>query len=150
MPRKRPERAVFQHGQHGVRGCAVESAVVAALRGAADQCRRQREVDHAHRSRDGPVDSPSSKERAVQLLQELLEGSAQRLAEKVALVCQQQRITYGELDARANRLAHSLRRLGVERGDRVVIFAVNTVETVTSIWGALKADAAKFWPSCLK
>ena len=77
----------------------------------------------------------------MNLLQNLLEQSADRLADKCALVCGANRVTFGEIETRANRLAHSLRHLGVERGDRVAIYADNTVETVVSIWGALKADA---------
>jgi amino acid adenylation domain-containing protein len=52
-----------------------------------------------------------------------------------------QRLTYSELDARSNALAHSLVASGVERGDRVVVFADNTVETVISFWAVLKANA---------
>jgi amino acid adenylation domain-containing protein len=75
------------------------------------------------------------------LLQSLLEDSAARLGDKIALVSSKERVSYRDLDARANRLAHALHRAGVERGDRVVIFADNTAETAVSVWGVLKADA---------
>ena len=75
------------------------------------------------------------------LLQSLLEQSAARRPEHQALVCAGKRLTYREIDEEANRIASSLAHLGVERGDRVVIYADNTVETVVSIWAALKADA---------
>ena len=75
------------------------------------------------------------------LLQDYLIQSASELSEKIALVCMKQRLTYGELDANSNALAHSLLAGGVERGDRVVIFADNTVETVISFWAVLKANA---------
>ena len=78
---------------------------------------------------------------AVPLLQDYLLHAARVLPEKVALVCGQQRITYGELDARSNALAHSLAAAGVQRGDRVVIFGDNTVDTVVSFWAVLKANA---------
>jgi amino acid adenylation domain-containing protein len=78
---------------------------------------------------------------AVPLLHDYLIDSARRLPEKIALVCQQQRISYAELDSRSNALAHALVRRGVERGDRVVVFADNTVETVVSFWATLKANA---------
>ncbi|WP_165779843.1 AMP-binding protein, partial [Mesorhizobium sanjuanii] len=78
---------------------------------------------------------------AVPLLHDYLAHSAGRLGEKVALVCGTQRVTYGELEARANAIAHHLTAAGVARGDRVMIFADNTVETVVSFWGALKANA---------
>ena len=78
---------------------------------------------------------------AVPLLHDYLLHSARRLSDKVALVCMKQRITYSELDARSNALAHSLIAAGVKRGDRVLVFADNTVETVVSFWAVLKANA---------
>jgi amino acid adenylation domain-containing protein len=78
---------------------------------------------------------------ATPLLHDFLESSAARLPQKVALVCRKDRLSYGEIDARANALAHALVKGGVERGDRVVIFADNTVETVVSFWAVLKASA---------
>jgi amino acid adenylation domain-containing protein len=75
------------------------------------------------------------------LLQDYLAHSASRFPDKVALVCMKQRLTYAELEARSNALAHSLVAAGVQRGDRVVIFADNTVETVVAFWAVLKADA---------
>jgi len=77
----------------------------------------------------------------VPLLHDYLLHSAREFTEKVALVCMKQRVTYGELDARSNALAHSLVAAGVERGDRVVVFADNTVEAVVSFWAVLKANA---------
>jgi amino acid adenylation domain-containing protein len=78
---------------------------------------------------------------AVPLLHDYLEGAARRLPDKVALVCGGARFTYRELDERANALAHTLAARGVARGDRVLIFADNTVETVLAFWAALKASA---------
>ncbi len=75
------------------------------------------------------------------LLQDYLIHSARRLGDKVALVCTKQRITYEELDARSNALANTLVERGVERGDRVIVFADNTVETAVAFWAVLKANA---------
>jgi amino acid adenylation domain-containing protein len=80
-------------------------------------------------------------DHAIPLLHDYLINSARRLPEKIALVCQGQRLSYAELDARSNALAHALVGLGVTRGDRVVVFADNTVETVVSFWATLKANA---------
>jgi acyl-CoA synthetase (AMP-forming)/AMP-acid ligase II len=77
----------------------------------------------------------------VPLLQDYLLHSARTLSDKVALVCANQRLPYAELDARSNALANTLAAGGVARGDRVVIFADNTVETVVSFWAALKANS---------
>ncbi len=75
----------------------------------------------------------------IPLLQDYLIQTARRLPDKIALVCQRQRVTYAELDGRSNALSHALCRRGLRRGDRVLVFADNTVETVVSFWGVLKA-----------
>lgn len=80
-------------------------------------------------------------ESAIPLLHDYLMQSAQRLPDKVALVCQKKRLTYRELDERSNALAHALVSRGIERGDRVIVFADNTVETVVAFWAVLKANA---------
>jgi acyl-CoA synthetase (AMP-forming)/AMP-acid ligase II len=75
------------------------------------------------------------------LVQHFLEQSAARLPDKVALVCGKQRLTYSEIDDQANRLASFLHNLGVQRQDRVAILLDNSVASVISLFGALKADA---------
>ena len=78
---------------------------------------------------------------AVPLLHDYLSHSARRLPDKIALVCAGRRVSYRELDAGSSALARTLAASGVARGDRVVIFAENTVETVISFWAVLKANA---------
>lgn len=78
---------------------------------------------------------------AVPQLHDYLVESARRLPGKVALVCQRERLTYAEIDARSNALANALARRGVERGDRVLVFADNTSQTVIAFWAVLKANA---------
>ncbi len=72
----------------------------------------------------------------------LLETSAARVPDRTALVAQNRRLTYRELDARASQVAHVLRAQGVRRGDRVVIFGDNSVDVAVAVWAVLKADAA--------
>lgn len=72
-------------------------------------------------------------------VESFLETSAAARPDKVALICGGQRMTYGELDRLANRLAHSLAAGGVARGDRVVLQLENSVEAVVGIFAALKA-----------
>jgi long-chain acyl-CoA synthetase len=74
-------------------------------------------------------------------VESFLELTAARSPGKTALVCGGRRFTYGELDARANRLAWSLIAGGVERGDRVAIYLENSAEAVISIFAILKAGA---------
>src|SRR5262245_13962701 len=45
--------------------------------------------------------------------------------DKVASIAPHTRYTYRQLDERINRLSSSLKNLGIERGDRVAILALN-------------------------
>ncbi len=72
-------------------------------------------------------------------VEEFLEVSAARFPDKVALVAGERRVSYRELDERANALAHSLIGLGVRRHDRVAICLDNCVDAVLAIFGVLKA-----------
>jgi len=77
----------------------------------------------------------------VRVLQDFLSVSARRLPGKDALVFNGNRLTYAEIEARSNALAHFLRQRGVRRGARVVLFLDNTIEAVVGFWAVLKADA---------
>src|SRR5215471_20904709 len=77
----------------------------------------------------------------VTQLHEYLERTVARVPDKLALVCGKRRLTWREIDAQAWRLAHTLRGLGVKRGDRVLVFADNIVETAVAVFGILRADA---------
>jgi amino acid adenylation domain-containing protein len=74
------------------------------------------------------------------LLHHFLEESAQRLYDKVALVSDKERLTYGEINIRANRLAWYLRNLGIKRQERIAILLDNSWESVVGLFGILKAD----------
>lgn len=73
------------------------------------------------------------------LVQDFLQNSAERFPDKTALVCDGRRLTYAEIEAHANRLAHALTAHGVGRGDRVAVYLPNSVEAVIAIFGTLKA-----------
>ncbi len=75
------------------------------------------------------------------LVQDFLQNSVARTPDKVALVFQEQRLTYQEIDAQANRLAQALLDHGVQRGDRVAIYLPNSVEAAVAIFAILKAGA---------
>ncbi len=48
-------------------------------------------------------------------------------------------LTYGELDARANRYAHALRALGLNRGDRFAVWKKNSMSFIPIYWAAQRA-----------
>ena len=58
-----------------------------------------------------------------------------------AITYQDRTITYGELDARSNRVAQALRAAGIERGDRVAILDKNVPEFFELLLGAVKLGA---------
>ena len=70
---------------------------------------------------------------------ELFEAQALQTPDAEALVWDDERLTYAELNARANRLAHYLRSLGVKPDDRVAICLERSFEQVISLLAVLKA-----------
>src|SRR5882672_8255420 len=58
---------------------------------------------------------------------DFLARSAFVYRDKVAVVDGDRRFTYCEFNKRIHRLASALRRVGIERGDRVAVLAPNTV-----------------------
>lgn len=73
---------------------------------------------------------------------QLFEEAAARHPENVALIFGTQRITYRELNRRANHLAHRLRRLGAGPEILVAVCAGRSVELVVALVAILKAGAA--------
>ncbi|RFU43198.1 amino acid adenylation domain-containing protein [Actinomadura logoneensis] len=73
---------------------------------------------------------------------DLFEARAARTPDEVALVSGDLALTYAELNARANRLAHELAARGVGPEDRVALVLPRTPEIVVAILGVLKAGAA--------
>jgi amino acid adenylation domain-containing protein len=67
---------------------------------------------------------------------------AQRTPQAVAAVYEGESLTYGELDARAGRLARRLRRLGVGPESWVALFCERSLEMVVAVLGVLKAGGA--------
>jgi amino acid adenylation domain-containing protein len=75
-------------------------------------------------------------------VQELFEDQARRSPEAVAVTFGPARLTYRELDQRANQLAHWLRRAGVNPGEVVGVCLERSLELIVSLLGILKAGAA--------
>jgi long-chain acyl-CoA synthetase len=73
------------------------------------------------------------------LVNEFLELTAAKTPHKEALIFQQRRLTYLELDNFANALGNALQELSLQKLDRVAIYLENSIESVISIFGILKA-----------
>lgn len=73
------------------------------------------------------------------ILQQLLQKSAERYPEKMAVWARERSVTYRELEERSNQLAHLLRERGVRKGDRVGIYFPKCVESIIAMLGILKA-----------
>jgi amino acid adenylation domain-containing protein/non-ribosomal peptide synthase protein (TIGR01720 family) len=75
-------------------------------------------------------------------IHQLFEAQAERTPDAVAVVFQDQQLTYGELNRRANQLAHHLRSLGVSPDDLVGICVERSLEMIVGFLGILKAGGA--------
>ena len=75
-------------------------------------------------------------------IHELFAEQATLRPEATALVFEHQWLTYGELDRRANQLAHHLRNLGVGQDQLVGVALERCLELVISIYAILKAGGA--------
>ncbi len=76
------------------------------------------------------------------LLHQLFEAQAARTPRAEALVVGELRLTYGELNRRANRLAHRLRASGVRPEERVGICIQRSERMLVSLLAVLKAGGA--------
>ncbi len=75
-------------------------------------------------------------------LQDLFEAQVARTPEAVAVVFNEEKLSYRELNRRANKLAHRLRSLGVGPEVLVGILLERSVEQIVGILGVLKAGGA--------
>ncbi len=76
------------------------------------------------------------------LIHHFLESSAERFPDKIAIIHEQTRATYGDINMKANRLARTLAAMGVGAGSRVAVILHNSLEYVASYYGVLKTGAA--------
>lgn len=75
------------------------------------------------------------------LIHHFLEESAQTYPDKIALIHEDIRASYRQINAGANQLASWLIGQGIKRGDRVVLILENCLEYVVAYYGVLKAGA---------
>lgn len=77
-----------------------------------------------------------------QCAHELFEAQAYRQADAIAVLFDEQQVSYRELNERANKLAHYLRKRGVRPGTFVGVCLQRSVDMVIAMLGVLKAGGA--------
>ena len=72
---------------------------------------------------------------------ELLRRAARLWPNRIALICQDQSITYGQLHDRSCLMAEKLKIVGVLPNDHVLIYYENSIDFFIAYWGAWQAGA---------
>jgi len=75
-------------------------------------------------------------------LHQQIEHYADQTPDAPALSCQDTTLSYGELNERANRLAHWLIKQGIQTGDRVGVCLNRDIKLIVSLLAILKTRAA--------
>jgi amino acid adenylation domain-containing protein len=88
------------------------------------------------------IDRPTPDSEQHQCLHHLFEAQVARDPDRIALVFEDQKITYQELNHQANQLAHYLQNLGVESNQLVGLCVDRSVDTIVGILGILKVGGA--------
>ncbi|HKQ08248.1 MAG TPA: amino acid adenylation domain-containing protein [Blastocatellia bacterium] len=79
---------------------------------------------------------------AEEVVHELFEKQAKRTPDSIAVVCEDQQVTYAALGRRAECLAHELRRRGVRADVPVALCAERGIDMVVGLLAVLKAGGA--------
>ena len=77
-----------------------------------------------------------------QCIHELFESQAEQRPDQIAVVCEAERLTYRELNARANQLAHHLLKRGVKPDLPVGLCLDRSVDLIVGLLGIMKAGGA--------
>ena len=77
-----------------------------------------------------------------EILADLFEATAARIPDKTALIAGERSLTYAELDAAADRVAHRLISAGVQAGDMVGLWLPRSIELLVLQLGIAKVGAA--------
>ncbi len=72
---------------------------------------------------------------------DLLARNARNFPNDIGLIFGEKRLTWAQLNARANRFVSSLQKLGIGRGMRVALYARNSNEWVEAVFGLAKIGA---------
>jgi len=75
-------------------------------------------------------------------IHQLIEQQAARTPDNIAVVFENQQLTYAQLNTRANKLAHHLQELGVDCETVVALCVERSVDMLVGLLGILKAGGA--------
>lgn len=73
---------------------------------------------------------------------ELFEEQVKKTPNNIAVVFMEEKLTYAELNCKANKIAYKLREKGIKPNDFVVIIAERSIEMIVGIYGILKSGGA--------
>ncbi len=76
----------------------------------------------------------------TEMLQHWVTGQAGRRGDATAVVLQDERLSYGELEVLSNQLARALKERGCVRGDRIALFLPKSPLAIVCMLGIYKAD----------
>jgi len=62
-------------------------------------------------------------------------------AKRTAFVCGDRRVTWAEFDSRVSKVANALLGVGLQKGDKVSLLGLNSIETLEIMYGTLRAGA---------
>jgi len=127
-------RRMIGHLKELLQGCVRDpQCEIEALPLLSDEERQQVLVSWNDTAREYPDDL---------CMHQLFEASAARNPQAIALVYRDVHVTYGELNERANRLAHYLRRRGVGPDVLVGLCLERSIDMAVALLGTLKAGGA--------
>ncbi|MEN4477292.1 AMP-binding protein [Mycolicibacterium cosmeticum] len=72
---------------------------------------------------------------------DLAEHAIDAVPDRVALISGDEKLTYAELEEKANRFAHYLQAQGIQKDDKVGLYCRNRIEIVIAMLGIVKAGA---------
>ncbi|WP_165820876.1 AMP-binding protein [Pueribacillus theae] len=73
------------------------------------------------------------------IITDLMAGHAKYTPNKLALIFEEKRISWEELNTRINKVANTLIKNGLKKGDKVAVFMSNMVESIEIMFGIIKA-----------
>lgn len=86
-----------------------------------------------------PITPPTSDVPPTETIVARIRANAAAHPAQVALVCGDDRLTWGAFDARINRVANTLLDMGLRKGDNIAILSANSVPYAELFMGILRA-----------